>query len=109
MDPRSRDLSPEGEKTDRPMARARRGRPPLRLDRRDSILDAALACFVERGFHGTAIPEISHRAKIATGTIYHYFESKEALVNALYRKWKGAASQRVFAAFPQGASAREQF
>ena len=72
-------------------------------------MDAALECFVERGFHGTAIPQIAEKAGIAAGTIYHYFESKEALVNALYRTWKGKVAQRVFAAFPQTAPARQQF
>ena len=91
------------------MAVRKRGRPPDRPDRRESILDAALACFVERGFYGTAIPEIAQRANIAAGTIYHYFDSKEALVNALYRMWKGAISQRVFTAFPQSAPVRIQF
>jgi len=80
-----------------------------RADRRESILDAALHCFVEHGFHGTAIPQIARRAGIAAGTIYHYFDSKEALVNALYRKWKGEVAQRVFMAFPQTARFREQF
>jgi len=72
-------------------------------------MDAALQCFVERGFHGTAIPQIAEKADIAAGTIYHYFDSKEALVNALYRKWKATIVQRVYAAFPQGVSARQQF
>ena len=89
--------------------KAKRGRPPERADRKESILDAALACFVERGFHGTAIPQIAEKADIAAGTIYHYFDSKEALVNALYRGWKQTIAQRVFAAFPQGAPVREQF
>jgi AcrR family transcriptional regulator len=88
---------------------AKRGRPALHPDRRSSILDAALQCFVERGFYGTAIPQIAEQASIATGTIYHYFESKEVLVNALYRTWKAAISQRVFTAFPQAAPVREQF
>ncbi len=88
---------------------AKRGRPPARPDRRESILDAALQCFVERGFYGTAIPEIAHKAGIAAGTIYHYFASKEALVNSLYRMWKSAVAQRVFAAFPQSAPVRKQF
>jgi AcrR family transcriptional regulator len=88
---------------------AKRGRPPERPDRRESILDAALHCFVERGFYGTAIPQIAEKAGIAAGTIYHYFESKEVLVNVLYQTLKGAVAQRVFAAFPQGASTREQF
>jgi AcrR family transcriptional regulator len=91
------------------MAVRKRGRPPERPDRRESILEAALSCFVERGFYGTAIPEIAESANIAAGTIYHYFDSKEALVNAVYRLWKGAVSQRVFTAFPQGAPVRIQF
>lgn len=86
-----------------------RGRPPAHPDRRESILEAALHAFVERGFHGTAIPQIAERANIAAGTIYHYFESKEALVNTLYRSWKSHISTLVFAAFPQGAPVREQF
>ena len=85
-----------------------RGRPAAG-DRRDAILAAALRCFVERGFHGTAIPVIAARARISPGTIYHYFANKDALVNALYRKWKGEVARRVFAAFPQVAPPREQF
>ncbi len=88
---------------------AKRGRRSEHPDRRDSILEAALACFVDRGFYGTAIPQIAEQANIASGTIYHYFDSKEALVNALYRMWKARIAQRVFAAFPQTATTREQF
>ena len=91
------------------VTRAKRGRPPSHPDRRESILEAALACFVERGFHGTAIPQIAEKANIAAGTIYHYFDSKETLVNELYRQWKGAISKHVFAAFPATATTREQF
>lgn len=87
----------------------RRGRPAIHPDRRESILDAALHCFQERGFHGTSVPDIAARANIAAGTIYHYFDSKEALVNALYRSWKSKVGQRVFTMFPQGAPVREQF
>lgn len=72
-------------------------------------MEAALACFVERGFYGTAMPQIAEKASVAAGTIYHYFDSKEALVNALYRSWKGVVAQRVFKAFPQEAPVREQF
>jgi AcrR family transcriptional regulator len=89
--------------------KAKRGRPPAHPDRRESILDAALGAFVERGFHGTAIPQIAERANIAAGTIYHYFDSKEALVNALYTTWKSRVAQRVMEVFPHGAPVREQF
>lgn len=91
------------------LSKTKRGRPPERPDRRESIMDAALACFVERGFYGTAIPQIAEKAEVAAGTIYHYFDSKEALVNALYRSWKQTVAQRVFMAFPQEGPVREQF
>lgn len=89
--------------------KTKRGRPPDRPDRREHLLDAALACFVERGFYGTAMPLIAEKAGVAAGTIYHYFDSKEALVNELYRTWKGVVAKRVFMAFPQDATVREQF
>jgi len=90
-------------------AKAKRGRPPDRPDRRESLLEAALACFVERGFYGTAMPQIADKAGVAAGTIYHYFDSTEVLVNTLYRSWKTVVAQRVFKAFPQDAGPREQF
>ena len=88
--------------------RTRRGRPPA-PERRDEILAAALTCFVARGYHGTAVPQVAKQAGIAAGTIYHYFPGKEALVNAVYRKWKQEIAQRVLTAFQPGAPVREQF
>jgi len=72
-------------------------------------MEAALECLIERGFYGTAMPLIAEKAGVAAGTIYHYFDSKEALVNALYRSWKTVVAQRVFTKFPQDAPVREQF
>jgi len=46
-----------------------------RGDKRETILAAALELFVERGFYGTAVPEIAERAGVGAGTIYRYFES----------------------------------
>jgi len=63
--------------------------------KREAILDAALALFADRGFHGTAIPEIAERAKVSAGTIYRYFASKEALVNALYQREKMALARAL--------------
>jgi AcrR family transcriptional regulator len=78
-------------------------------DKRAAILEAALDLFVERGFHGTAVPAIAERAGVGAGTIYRYFESKEALVNALYREWKQAISTSVISRMPVGRPPREQF
>ena len=78
-------------------------------DKREAILEAALDLFVERGFHGTAVPLIAERAEVGTGTIYRYFESKEAIVNALYQQWKSKMAGLVSNDFPLGRPPRELF
>jgi AcrR family transcriptional regulator len=72
-------------------------------------MEAALESLVKRGFYGTAMPQIAEKAGVSAGTIYHYFDSKEALVNALYRAWKTVVAQRVFTKFQPEAPVREQF
>ncbi|MGZ3428822.1 MAG: helix-turn-helix domain-containing protein, partial [Polyangia bacterium] len=61
----------------------------------DAILKAALELFVERGFHGTPVPLVAERAGVGAGTIYRSFESKEALVNALYQRWKQTIARQI--------------
>lgn len=78
-------------------------------DKREPIMAAALELFVERGFFGTAVPEIAERAGVGAGTIYRYFESKEALVNAVYRAHKLAFARLALDDFPATAPTREQF
>jgi TetR/AcrR family transcriptional regulator, repressor of fatR-cypB operon len=73
--------------TSGPPPRRRRGRP-LVDDKRRRILDAALRVFAERGYHGTAVPEVAAAAKVGTGTLYRYFATKETLVNEVYRDAK---------------------
>src|SRR6188472_2508976 len=60
--------------------RTARGERTLR-----KILDAALHEFGERGFHDSSIVGITSRAKVALGTFYTYFDSKEAVFAALVR------------------------
>lgn len=57
-------------------------------DKVTRIVEAAVALFAERGFHGTAVPEVAKRAGVGAGTIYRYFENKEDLVNAVFRATK---------------------
>jgi len=78
-------------------------------DKREAIIAAALELFVERGFYGTAVPEIAEKAGVGAGTIYRYFESKEALVNVLYREHKLEFGRIALDNFPATAPTREQF
>jgi AcrR family transcriptional regulator len=83
---------------------------PDRGNKRERILQAALELFTERGFHGTAMPLVAERAGVAAGTIYRYFESKEALVNALFQKWKADFDAAAFGPdFPTQEPLRPQF
>jgi AcrR family transcriptional regulator len=50
---------------------------------RGEILDAALACFTERGYHETSIDHIAARAGLSKGAIYWHFEGKRELFLAL--------------------------
>jgi AcrR family transcriptional regulator len=52
------------------------------------VIEAALELFAERGYHGTSVPAVMERAGIGAGSLYRLFESKEALVNAVFRNAK---------------------
>lgn len=58
------------------------------IDKRQAVLDAAMMLFTEHGFHATPTSEIARRAKVATGTLFHHFATKEALIDQLYLEIK---------------------
>ncbi len=68
-------------------AAAKRAESP-REGQKERILEAALGLFAEFGYHGTSIPQVMERAGVGAGTVYRVFESKEALVNAVFRDAK---------------------
>lgn len=57
-----------------------------RLQRRADILHAAEGVFAEKGFHAASIEEIARTAEYATGTVYLYFQDKEALYIELFEE-----------------------
>jgi AcrR family transcriptional regulator len=58
-------------------------RPEHVLARRQQILDAALACFDQAGFHRASMHDIFSASGLSAGAVYHYFSSKEDLVEAI--------------------------
>ena len=63
--------------------------------RPQEILDAALACFAEKGFAAARMDDIAERAGVTKGTIYLYFENKDAVFKALVRESIGAQIAHV--------------
>ena len=57
--------------------------PKVVEDRREQIIDAALRVFAQKGYGKATNKDIAREAGITPGLIYYYFESKEALLNAL--------------------------
>ena len=74
--------------------RTARGEKTLR-----KILDAALAEFGQRGFHDSSIVGITGRAKVALGTFYTYFDSKEAVFSALVSDMSRQVRDYVYPVF----------
>ena len=60
--------------------------PPA--DKRRQILDAAVAVFARQGFHATRVSDIADEAGVAYGLVYHYFRSKDDVLNELFvERW----------------------
>ena len=60
--------------------------PPI--DKRRQILDAAIRVFARQGFHATRVSDIADEAGVAYGLVYHYFSSKDEVLNELFsQRW----------------------
>ncbi len=56
---------------------------PKSTDTRDRLIDSARYLFWERGFAGTSMADLLAHADVNSGSFYHFFESKEALLRAV--------------------------
>ena len=54
------------------------------IDKRRQILDAAIRVFARQGFHSTRVADIADEAGVAYGLVYHYFKSKDEVLNELF-------------------------
>jgi TetR/AcrR family fatty acid metabolism transcriptional regulator len=53
-------------------------------DKRNLILDAAVVAFASRGFHACRVSDIADEANVAYGLVYHYFRSKDEVLDTLF-------------------------
>ena len=95
-----RTAEPESAASDGKAPRTARGAKTLR-----KILDAARDEFGERGFADSSIVAITSRAGVALGTFYTYFNSKEAVFQALVRDMSGQVRDYVAPAFQKATGA----
>jgi TetR/AcrR family fatty acid metabolism transcriptional regulator len=62
-------------------------------NKEQAILDAAVLVFAREGYHSARMTKIAEEAGIATGSVYLYFENKEAILHRLFEEmWKSLAA-----------------
>ncbi|MDW5594387.1 TetR/AcrR family transcriptional regulator [Conexibacter stalactiti] len=58
------------------------------VDKRRLILDAAVRVFARQGFHTCRVSDIADEARVAYGLVYHYFKSKDEILDTLFlERW----------------------
>lgn len=60
-----------------------------------ALLEAAGACFVEKGYDGTTMTEVAARAGASIGSLYQFFPTKEALARALMQQYAQAVYEEL--------------
>lgn len=55
-------------------------------DKRRQLLDAAVRVFARKGFHASRVGDIAEEAGVAHGLLYHYFKSKDQVLEAVFQE-----------------------
>ncbi len=67
-------------------------------DRRRELIDAAVRVFARKGFHAARVGDIAEEAGVAHGLLYHYFRSKDEVLETIFREtWQAfqADTERI--------------
>lgn len=76
--------------------------------KRRQILDAAVRVFAAQGYEASRVGDIAKEAGVAYGLVYHYYGSKDAVLDAVFREAWGRLLAAVAVAEQTGADAPEQ-
>jgi len=64
-------------------------------DKRRHLLDAAVRVFARKGFHASRVGDIAEEAGVAHGLLYHYFESKDQVLEAVFHENWNVLVERI--------------
>jgi AcrR family transcriptional regulator len=78
-------------------------------NKKAAILKAMLRLITEQGVHATPMSQVAKEANVAAGTIYHYFDSKEHLLNELYLELKKEFGAMIVEQVSSSGDFEEQF
>jgi TetR/AcrR family fatty acid metabolism transcriptional regulator len=77
-------------------------------EKRRRILRAAITVFARKGYHASKVSDVATEAGVAYGLVYHYFGSKEQLLDTIFRRTWTNMLEAVEEVEREDASAREQ-
>lgn len=77
-------------------------------DKRRVILDAAVKVFAREGFYGCRVADIADEAGVAYGLVYHYFRSKDEILDTLFLERWGLMLEEIARVDAEPAPAREK-
>src|SRR5438477_9729137 len=77
-------------------------------DKRALIRAAAVRTFAKKGYHACRVSDIAEEAGVAYGLVYHYFESKDAVLESIFREMWGMMVAAINAVEESDDSPREQ-
>jgi AcrR family transcriptional regulator len=77
-------------------------------EKRRLILDAAVRVFARSGFHTSRVGDIAEEAGVAHGLLYHYFSSKDEVLETIFREQWGVLVDRIEAIEASGEPAVDQ-
>ena len=77
-------------------------------EKRRLILRAAITVFARSGYHTSRVSDVAKEAGVAYGLVYHYFGSKDDLLQTIFRRTWSRMLEAVEAIEREGAPAREQ-
>jgi TetR/AcrR family transcriptional regulator, fatty acid metabolism regulator protein len=77
-------------------------------DRRRELVDAAARVFARKGFHASRVGDIAEEAGVAHGLLYHYFRSKDEVLETIFRDTWGLLVVETGRIEESGVALREQ-
>lgn len=75
-------------------------------DKKQQLLEASIDLFAKEGFWNTSTARIAKHAGVATGTLFNYFPSKEALIDGVYIHLKHEWLQHIQRDYPERADVK---
>ena len=77
-------------------------------DKAKQLIEASIDLFAKEGFWNTPTSRIARHAGVATGTLFNYFESKDVLIDAVYKQLKQEWIAHVLDSYPQNGTLKER-